>query len=93
MNWWNELTSSVSSVYENVVDTTTDYLNTSINGFTSDPAPTQTTGSTGRQSVSTAPRTAVINTADNSGLFGYSWQVIASIATVIGVLFVLMRNK
>ena len=93
MNWWDDITSSVSSVYDNVVDTGTDYLNTSIDGFTSDPAPTQTTGSTGRQSVSTAPRSTTTKTAETSGLFGYSWSVIASIATVFGVLVVVLRSK
>ena len=92
MSWYDDITGSLSSVYDNVVDTTTDYFNTKIDGFTSDPAPTLTTGATGKQSVSSAPRTSVTKTADNSGLFGYSWQVIASIATVVGVVVVLMRK-
>ena len=91
MSWFDSVTDSISSVYDTVVDTSTDYLNTKIDGFTSDPVTTKTTGSAGIGSNSQT--LGITKTAENSGMFGYSWQVIASIASVVGVVVFLMRAK
>jgi len=83
MNWYDQLTESVSSIYDNTVATGTDYFNTKINDYTTDPKPVKVVNTVQAPSQS-------LNAS--SGLFGFSWQTLAAIATVLGVIIVVVRR-
>ncbi len=83
MSWFERLAGAASEVYDTTVTASTEYLNTRVNDYTKDPQPVQTVGRT----------TAAPDMNKEPGLFGYSWQTLASIATVIGVFLVYLRSR
>ena len=84
MSWYDNLTESVSSVYDNTVKTATDYFNTKINDFTKDPEP----------SLVNKDTQATQAQATKSGILGYSWVTLGAIATVLtSFMFFFSRVK
>jgi len=83
MDWFSQLSESASNLYSSTVSAGTDYLNTRINDYTTDPKPVNTVNPVAATPVQTS----------GAGMFGYNWQTIAAIATVVGVLFMILRGK
>lgn len=84
MSWFEQLAQQAGDVYSNTVNATGEYLNTRINDYTSDPETVQT-ATTG---ITPAPALD-----KNAGLFGFSWQTLAAMATVAGFLFMILRGR